>query len=307
MTMVSVVVTAYNYAEFLPCCLESVLGQTHADLDVVVVDDGSTDNTRQVVEPYLADARLRYVYQENAGQSSAKNRGVRESRSELVAFVDADDVCLPERIARQLPLFDDPEVGVGYARRRIVDAQNRQFPFDHPTLYRGRVLDRIYAYNFICFSSSMVRKSVFEAAGGFDESLKMGVDYDLWTRMAARCAFDYVDEELVLYRAGHGNMSTHTEKRLRSTWRIMQKNLRRPEVRAGLSRAAVGESRARLLRSLGRLRAGQGRIHAAAACFAGSLLLRPHWPETWKIIAKCALPEKTVEWCRLVRDRRRRA
>ncbi|WP_051694384.1 glycosyltransferase family 2 protein [Desulfohalovibrio reitneri] len=295
MSLVSVVVSAYNYAAYIPQALDSVLAQTHADLDVVVVDDGSTDNTAEVVARYLSDPRVRYVYQDNAGQAAAKNRGLRESASDLVAFLDADDVCLPTRIEKQLRLFDDPDVGVVYAKRVLIDALGKESPFNHPPLYRGWVLDRAFVDNFICFSSSMVRKPFFLRAGGFDESMAMGIDYDLWIRMAAICAFDYVDEELVKYRVGHGNMSTNTEKRLRSAWDIQERNLRDPEVRRRLRPGTVGEARACLLRTYGKLRAAQGRPLAALGFFGASLSRRPLWAGTWRAMLRAAMPQRAVD------------
>src|SRR3954470_16999186 len=104
---VSVVMATYNYAHYLPGALDSALAQTAGDLEVIVVDDGSTDNTPDVVGPYLADARVRYVRTANQGQPAAENVGIRLSRAPFVAFLDADDLWLPHKLEKQLQLFRD--------------------------------------------------------------------------------------------------------------------------------------------------------------------------------------------------------
>src|SRR5687767_5351505 len=107
---VSVVLTCYNYARYLPEAVESVLSQTVDDFELIIVNDGSTDRTAEVAGRFLTDARVRYIYQENGGQAKAKNRGIREARGAFIAFLDADDVWSGDKLERQLPLFRDARV-----------------------------------------------------------------------------------------------------------------------------------------------------------------------------------------------------
>jgi glycosyltransferase involved in cell wall biosynthesis len=113
---ISAVVACYNYGQYLDGCLRSIIDQTYCDWEVVVVDDGSTDDTPQVMERFAGVPNLRYVRRENGGNAIAKNTGIRESHGEFIAFLDADDLWEREKLAKQIRLFDNPRVGVVYSR-----------------------------------------------------------------------------------------------------------------------------------------------------------------------------------------------
>jgi glycosyltransferase involved in cell wall biosynthesis len=206
---VSVVITCFNYGRFLHECLQSVLAQTYRDFEVVVVDDGSTDDTPQVVQPFLVDPRVRYHRQPNKGQAAAKNAGIRLSEGVLVAFLDADDRWAPAKLSLQVPLFANPAVGVVYSEVNFIDEQGRPLPFDGPVGYwvyrRGQVMKWLAFDNFVPFSSSVVRRTLLETHGAFDEHLRMGIDWDLWLRLSHVTAFDFVPERLLDYRTGHAD------------------------------------------------------------------------------------------------------
>src|SRR5262245_55106442 len=118
---VSVVVATQNYGQYLAGAVQSVLDQSWRDLEIIVVDDGSTDNTSEVVRPFLCDPRVRYHRTDGLGQSRAKNLGIQLARAPLVAFLDGDDEWLPDKLERQLPLFDVAAVGVVYSLRKLMD------------------------------------------------------------------------------------------------------------------------------------------------------------------------------------------
>ena len=226
----SVVVTCYNYARYIPPCLESVLGQTYQDFEIVIINDGSTDNTDEVIVPFLTDERIRYIKQANAGQAKAKNVGIEHARGELIAFLDADDLWEATKLEKQLPRFDDVQVGVVYSGARYVDDQGQDVPFAHHSTYlqprSGIVTQNLFFDNFIAFSSSIVRKMCFDDVGLFDESIRMGIDWDLWLRISVRYRFAYVDEPLLYYRIGHpGQMSKNLDVRQECSDRIMARFL----------------------------------------------------------------------------------
>lgn len=289
--LVSVVVTTYNYGRYLPFALESALAQGHRNIEVLVVDDGSTDDSREVAARYLSDPRLRYIHQDNAGQASAKNRGIRESRGAFVAFLDADDVWLPGKLEKQLGLFADPAVGVTCTGRRLLLPDGSERPYQGAALRRGDVLGDVFLDNFLCFSSTMVRRSCLESYGSFDESIRMGIDYDLWIRMAARCRFDFVDEELVLYRVGHAQMSKNLLERIESAWRIMRKNLADPVVGARLSPGVLRRAEAMTLCSQAVALGMAGRRREAFGLYLRSLARDPFSARTRRAFAKFLLGE----------------
>ncbi len=226
---VSVVMAAKNYARFLPEAVASVQAQTFADWELVVVDDGSTDDTPAAVAPFLADPRVRYVRADRLGQSRAKNLGIGLTRAPLVAFLDADDAWLPTKLDKQLALFDGrPGVGVVFCRRSLMDEAGTPLPAKpSPPPPRGTVLADIFTRNFVCFSSCVVRREVFAHVGRFDPQWDLAIDYDLWLRVAKFHAFDFVDEELVAYRTGHGNLSKKLSDRVATVVSIMDRAVAR--------------------------------------------------------------------------------
>jgi glycosyltransferase involved in cell wall biosynthesis len=218
----SVVIATYNYGRFLGRAIRSVLEQ-RAELELIVVDDGSTDDTEKVICDYASDSRLRPFRTENGGQARAKNHGVAEARGEFVAFLDADDYWLPEKLSRQLSLFRKrQETGVVYSFAGLVDPNGRHLPFEMPPCHRGMVLPRLYGRAFIPFSTAVVRKRLLDQHGGFDESLKMGIDYHLWMRLSTVTEFDFVAEVTAFLTTGHAQMSCDLDGR--SYWaRLIEK------------------------------------------------------------------------------------
>lgn len=247
---VSVVMAAKNYARFIGQAIDSVRAQTVADWELVVVDDGSTDGTAAAVRPYLSDARVRYVPSDRLGQSRAKNLGERLSRAAVVAYLDADDAWLPAKLEMQLAALDaDPRVGVVFTRRSFLDESGAVTPDRSPVAPEGDVRAAIFSRNFVCFSSVMLRKTVLDHVGGFDPSLDLAIDYDLWQRVARHYEFACVPEALTLYRTGHGNLSKRLADRVATADRVMNRALRRG-LAADLPPGVAGEGYASTYRSL---------------------------------------------------------
>jgi glycosyltransferase involved in cell wall biosynthesis len=203
----SVVIPNYNCARFLPETLESVFAQTCGDLEIIVVDDGSTDGSQALLGRF-AD-RVRVIHQENQGVSAARNRGIRESRGEFVAFLDADDLWHPEKLAKQLQLFTNPAVGLVHCAVEYVDEQNRPLGTNF-TGRRGRVLKSIALLQGTVVlaggSTAVVRREAFEKVGSFDREMSTAADWDMWRRIACAYEIDVVREPLMRYRLRHGSM-----------------------------------------------------------------------------------------------------
>ena len=230
---VSVVMAAKNYARFLPEAVESVFAQTFAGWELVVIDDGSSDDTPAACRPYLADRRVRYVRSDTLGQPRAKNLGIGLSRGPLVAFLDADDAWEPTKLEKQLAVFAaNPDVGVVFSRRALMDESGKPLAgFAGGGFPTGFVLPHMFTQNFVCFSSAVVRRDVFAHVGRFDPQWDLAIDYDLWLRVAKFHRFDFVDEELVRYRTGHGNLSKKLRDRVDTAMSIMH----RAETRYGVA------------------------------------------------------------------------
>lgn len=225
---VSVVVTCYNYGQFVTACLTSIQNQSFSDFEVIVVDDGSTDNSVEQIQPFLLDSRFRCITQKNGGQANAKNRGINEATAEFIAFLDADDQWVSDKLERQLPLFSNKETGVVYSRTSRINAEGMPLPCPALGKYleprRGKVTEYLIYDNFIPFSSAIVRRKCFDMCGMFDESLAMGIDWDLWLRISTKYQFDFCDDSFLLYRVGHsGQMSNNILERMRCADRIVTK------------------------------------------------------------------------------------
>jgi cellulose synthase/poly-beta-1,6-N-acetylglucosamine synthase-like glycosyltransferase len=297
--MVSVVIATRNYARFLPAAVESALSQTFPDLELVIVDDGSTDETSAVVQTYLSDARVRYLRTSHRGASAARNTGLRLVRAPLVAFLDADDSWMPAKLVRQVALFQrDPALGVAYSRRRLIDQQGRFLEYQQPRLHRGWVLPALFGTNFICFSTAVVRRSVFDDVGFFDESLPLAIDYDLWLRVALNYRFDYVDEPLACYRTGHASLSVRDEERQGLVLGIMQRFFEEHGGPSTLDPAVFRLAQVETYCRLGLARRQRSRW-AALPCYLRALFLSPLSGRAWKGLGSVPLPEvvrRSLRW-----------
>jgi glycosyltransferase involved in cell wall biosynthesis len=204
----SVVIPTYNHSHFLREALDSALGQTLAPHEVIVVDDGSTDETPEILASY--GERIRVVRQENRGLASARNAGAERVRGDSIAFLDSDDVWMPTKLERQLArLRDEPELGLVHCAVENIDASGRAV---------GRRLDGLegwVAEEMLLFrrgvilgggSGFVVRRRAFEAEGGFDTRMGTSADWDLQYRIAARHRVGFVPEVLLRYRFHASNM-----------------------------------------------------------------------------------------------------
>lgn len=208
METVSVVIPVYNGERFVADAIRSVLDQTVRPLECVVVDDGSTDSTRAVVESF--GSAVRYEYQENSGVSRARNRGVELARGALVAFLDHDDVWLPTKVAAQLEAFDGSGATMVLCGMVVVDAGDEVI--GRKRLHSsGDLLIGLLTFDgtesVSCSSTGLIERATFEALGGFDPNLGTSADLDLLIRVLLMGRVRYVSDELVRYRVHGSNMS----------------------------------------------------------------------------------------------------
>jgi glycosyltransferase involved in cell wall biosynthesis len=289
---VSVVIATHNHGKFLAQAIESALTQSLTEIEVLVIDDGSTDETPEVVRRFLGDRRVLYERSEHLGPAAAKNVGVRMAQAPFIAFLDADDVWLPGKLERQLHVFNaDPELGVVYARRLLIDESGTELEYVQPPLHRGQVLNTLFRTAFICCSSAVVRAGVFDDVGLFDEGLPLAIDYELWLRVALHYRFDYVDEPLVLYRTGHASLSQRHLERMNTVQFIISRFVAEHGAEAELDLAAVRYAlaetcchRALALRQSSRLQ--------ALAWYVRALAESPTYAPAWRGLASLPLPEK---------------
>ncbi|MEZ4524005.1 MAG: glycosyltransferase family A protein [Thermomicrobiales bacterium] len=210
---VSAVITTYNYANFVADAIESVLCQTDPVDEIIVVDDGSTDNTRDVISS-LNVPRLRYIWQQNQGAGGARNRGLSEASSEFIAYLDADDRWLPGKIEAQRTFLDShPRIAMvtgGKWRLEVSSGDKKLEPFRPRS--RSRFLDDLYIHNHAGNPSmAMVRKDVAAELGGFNTDLRWGQDWDFFIRLIQRHGFAVMNEPVIVYRWHRENL-THQRR-----------------------------------------------------------------------------------------------
>jgi glycosyltransferase involved in cell wall biosynthesis len=247
-SLVSVVIPTFNRAHCIAATIESALAQTHRDLEIVVVDDGSRDDTAAVVARVEArDPRVRYVHQDNAGVSAARNRGFAEARGEFVALLDSDDLWLPDKLAAQVRCLEAlPEAGMiwtdmdaffpdgsvagrrylrtMYSAYRWFESREQLFThvrplseidaplakrLDDPKLYSGDIFSEMILGNLVHTSTVLLRRERLERVGGFDTTIvDAGEDYDFHLRTCREGPVAYLDVVSIAYRTGSPDQIT---------------------------------------------------------------------------------------------------
>jgi glycosyltransferase involved in cell wall biosynthesis len=288
-SLVSVVIATYNMAKHLPSAIRSVLNQKYANVEVIVVDDGSTDSTQSVLKPFLLDRRVRCLYQDNKGQAFAKNLGVNVSRGDYVAFLDADDMWVPEKLDLQLPLFcESGNIGVVYSRHVPINENDEVCESVEHRLYRGHITEPLFVENFVPFGTAVVRKECFKTLGGFREDIRMGIDYDLWLRFSTQFMFDYVDRPLLKYRVWSGQMSNNSRGRHINAIDIMKKFLdaHPGRVRERVQKEAWAHTYVRFGRNLWE---EERCIVPSVSLFLRALSCKPTYLPAWKSMGRVLL------------------
>lgn len=234
--LVSVIIPAFNPGPYLAQAVESALAQSHRPIEVLVVDDGSTENVEAVVRRW---PEVRYLRQPNRGVSAARNLGARESRGEFLVFLDADDRLLPHAVSTGLGrLASRPAAALAAGLCRPIAADGRRLPFRQQPEVRRDPYQEMLEANFIWMPAQVLyRRQAFEASGGFDSSVNASADYDLYLRVTRVAPIVCHRREVAEYRFHERNMSGNKALMLASTLQVLARQW--PHVR---SRSAYRQS-----------------------------------------------------------------
>jgi len=199
---VSVIIPTYNRGWILKEAIDSVLAQDYKDLELIVVDDGSTDNTFEILASYGNDIKV--LFQENKGVSAARNRGITEASGQLIAFLDSDDLWLPRKLSTQIDFFNQmPDALICQTEEIWVRNGIRVNPKKRHKKPSGMIFEPSLELCLVSPSAVMIRRSLFDRVGEFDVTLSACEDYDLWLRISCRFPVHLIDTPLIIKRGGH--------------------------------------------------------------------------------------------------------
>jgi glycosyltransferase involved in cell wall biosynthesis len=234
MPTIDVIIPAYNAAKYLPVAIESVIAQTFADWRIILVDDGSTDETPEIARMFLEQlgAKLKYVRQDNKGLPAARNTAIRNSSAEFLALLDADDVWLPCRLSESLRAFGcRADVGLAYGLVSRIDQDGAiiDTPLKNQKHSDRRIVSHIYMRRLhLPCPSITFRRACIDDVGFFDETMRATEDRDLCLRIALRYAVRFVPKVLAYYRISPNSMSTDPERMLQAQLQFIEKHYGEP-------------------------------------------------------------------------------
>lgn len=235
MPRVSVIIPTYNRAGMVGEAIDSVLSQSFDDFELMVIDDGSTDGTEEIISAYLP--RITYLYQSHRGVSAARNRGIAAARGTYICFLDSDDLWLKEKLSFQMRFMaSHPESLICYTDEIWIRKGIRVNPMKKHRKYSGMIFEQCLPLCIVSPSSVLIARTLLEKVGVFDETLEVCEDYDLWLRIAARYPVDFIDIPLIIKRGGHADQLSRTwdgqdRFRIRALARLLEGNFLSPRQR----------------------------------------------------------------------------
>lgn len=271
--LVSIVVPVYNGEKYLKKTIESILEQTYSSFELLLINDGSSDASAKLIDTLVTtDSRIKGFTKENGGVANARNHGVLLAKGELIAFCDQDDLWLPDKLEKQIPLFDNPNVGLVYCGA-IVEAvlYGKTSKGSLANKQRGYVFDQLVQLNMLTCCTAVVRKKHLLKAGGFDDDLAlMGVDdWHLWLKMSLICEFDFVAEHLAVH-VFHGDNYSSNEEKMHEAELVCLAKIK--EIAAQFDRTAQW---ADIIQNL-HVRYAQSYVSAGLFNLAGNTFIRAH-------------------------------
>ena len=224
--LVSVIIPAYNKADYTISTINSVLNQTYSPIEIIVVDDGSTDNTNEKLKKFKND--IHYYYQENKGASSARNLGTKKSQGEYIAYLDCDDIYYPEKIEKSISQLEkNNDYQYLYTNVDQINEKNEivgEFPDILRQAKSGSIFEDLFLQNFICNSTLIIRKSCIEKIGYFDEKIFVPADWDFLLRLSQNFLGVYLPDKLTGYRIVDQSTLNQLDKVVEEYIYVIEKN-----------------------------------------------------------------------------------
>lgn len=224
MPLISVVIPVFNGQNTIKETVESVLCQTFQDYELIIINDGSTDSTVEVILS-ISDPRIKLFNYPNAGLSASRNRGVTHAKGEYISFIDADDLWTPDKLEKQLnKLQENPQAVLAYSWTDYINESSKFLYSGSHITANGNVYEKLLLTNFLENGSNpLIRRQVLTEVGGFDESLSAAEDWDMWLKLAIRYEFAAVPSTQILYRVSTRSMSSNVLKQERASLQVIEK------------------------------------------------------------------------------------
>ena len=236
--LVSVIIPTFNRGWILKEAIDSVLAQDFTDFELIVVDDGSTDDTDQILDDYGQD--LMVIRQTNQGVSAARNRGIDAAAGRLIAFLDSDDLWLPRKLSTQVAFFDaNPQAVINQTEEIWIRNGVRVNPKIRHHKFSGMIFERSLALCLVSPSAVMMKRFLFDEVGLFDEDLPACEDYDLWLRISWRYPVYLIETPLIIKRGGHADQLSKAAGLDKFRIQALQKVIENEELDADARQAAV--------------------------------------------------------------------
>jgi len=225
--LVSVILPTYNRALLLPRAIKSVLNQTYKNFELIIIDDNSTDNTKKIVDGFK-DKRIKYIrYKVNKGAAASRNTGIKLAKGEYIAFQDSDDEWLPEKLEKQMKVFENlsSKYGVIYsAYWRLSNGRKKYLPFFNLNKREEDIHKNLLGACFVAMVTIVCRKECFKKVGFFDEKLPRHEDWELAIRLSKKYLFKYINEPLTnVYHQSKNSISSNADALIKSTEMIVEK------------------------------------------------------------------------------------
>ena len=226
MSVVSVIIPTYNRSRYILESIESILAQTYSCYEIIIVDDGSTDNTREILMPLVKEDTIQYIYQQNQGEASARNHGINVAKGKYIAFLDSDDLFIPTKLKKQVEFLDThPEVAFVHSCYSKFRDSGIDLGYRDTSKITGKVYPDILLKwaPLIAVPSVLVRAKVLSELGGFDTNLRWGTDLDMWRRITKRYPIGVIPEVLTEIRVHYGNISGNKAAAASSFEQVLEK------------------------------------------------------------------------------------
>lgn len=298
MPRVSILLTCFNHIRYLPECWQGIRAQTFRDFEVIAIDDGSTDGTREWLKANAKDAKLLFN-ENNLGTYASLNRGLEEAKGDFIAILNDDDLWAPKKLEAQLALFErHPKVGLVHTDGGFIDGEGKPLAgsplgFEFPRTETGNAIIPLLYANKIIASAALVRKSCFDEVGSFNPEYFGSGDWEMWLRIVEKWDIGYVDEKQTFYRV-HGDNASHKLERI---WqddeklRLWIRSKYENYVALGLDPEDLKEAKAHNEACLGTVMMLNGKPVESRAAYRESLRLDPtRFKSRLRLLATYMLP-----------------